>query len=257
MKTKQLWVSFFAVCFLALQQPVPVHAGFFLFNIIQDIFKGGAKTNKTQEQTNSPNQQIIKYGMKNSQVVLIQQHLIKAAYLRGSADGVFGYQTQQAVLAFQKDSGLTADGIVGLKTFTALKNFKGKKPVAKTPNTSPVKQKPQPARSVKPKPKPPVNKEVPAYLYELPMIATAYTRYDEGCTDYTYNGTYLRRGLVAVDPNIIPLGTRLYIPGYGEALADDIGGAIQGNRIDLAMDTLDEAFDWGVQHTTVYVLSNG
>ncbi|MPN17860.1 Cell wall-binding protein YocH [bioreactor metagenome] len=86
------------------------------------------------------------------------------------------------------------------------------------------------------------------------MVATAYTRYDEGCGDYTYRGTYLRRGLVAVDPDVIPLGTKLYIPGYGHAMADDIGGAIQGNRIDLAMDTLNEAYNFGIRNVTVYVL---
>ncbi len=86
------------------------------------------------------------------------------------------------------------------------------------------------------------------------MLATAYTRYDEGSTDYTYRGSYLRKGLCAVDPNIISFGIKLYIPGYGEAIADDIGGAIQGNRIDLAMDTVDEAFGWGAQNVTVYVL---
>ena len=127
-----------------------------------------------------------------------------------------------------------------------------KKAAVKTPEKSakPPKEVAKPPKTVTP----PVNNGVPSYLYSLPMIATAYTRYDEGCTDYTYNGTYLRRGLVAVDPDVIPLGTRLYVPGYGEALADDIGGAIQGNRIDLAMDTLDEAFNWGVNHVTVYVL---
>jgi 3D (Asp-Asp-Asp) domain-containing protein len=86
------------------------------------------------------------------------------------------------------------------------------------------------------------------------MIATAYTRYDEGCTDYTYRGNYLKRGLVAVDPNVIPLGTKLYIPGYGHAVADDIGGAIKGNRIDLAMDSIDEAMQYGVRSVEVVIL---
>ncbi|MEM5767870.1 MAG: 3D domain-containing protein [Bacillota bacterium] len=43
---------------------------------------------------------------------------------------------------------------------------------------------------------------------------------------------------MAVDPNVIPLRSKLYVPGYGYASAEDIGGAIQGNRIDLFMDTL-------------------
>jgi peptidoglycan hydrolase-like protein with peptidoglycan-binding domain/3D (Asp-Asp-Asp) domain-containing protein len=95
---------------------------------------------------------------------------------------------------------------------------------------------------------------LPANWYPIRLEATAYTRYDEGCTDYTYRGNYLRTGMVAVDPKVIPLGTRLFIPGYGYGIADDIGGAIQGYRIDLAMDTLAEAYAYGRRHITVYII---
>jgi 3D (Asp-Asp-Asp) domain-containing protein/peptidoglycan hydrolase-like protein with peptidoglycan-binding domain len=95
---------------------------------------------------------------------------------------------------------------------------------------------------------------LPANWYPIRLEATAYTRYDEGCTDYTYRGNYLRPGMVAVDPKVIPLGTRLFIPGYGYGIADDIGGAIQGYRIDLAMDTLAEAYAYGRRHITVYII---
>lgn len=125
----------------------------------------------------------------------------------------------------------------------ALKNFKGTRPKS----APPLPRKPAYNPPAKPG-------GVPEYLYAVPMLVTAYTRYDEDCTDYTYQGTYLRRGLCAVDPDIIPLGTRLYVPGYGEALADDIGGAINGHHIDLAMDSQDEAFEWGRRNVTVYVL---
>ena len=53
---------------------------------------------------------------------------------------------------------------------------------------------------------------------------------------------------------MIPLGTRLYIEGYGEAIADDTGGAIVGNRIDLGMDSRDEALDFGRQDVVVHIL---
>ena len=64
----------------------------------------------------------------------------------------------------------------------------------------------------------------------------------------------MRRGLVATDPRIIPMGTRLYIEGYGYAIADDTGGAIRGHKIDLAVDTLTEAYQIGRRQMTVYIL---
>lgn len=60
--------------------------------------------------------------------------------------------------------------------------------------------------------------------------------------------------MVAVDPSVIPLGTQLYIEGYGYAVAADTGGAINGNHIDLAMDSVSEALDFGRQQVVVHVL---
>ena len=86
------------------------------------------------------------------------------------------------------------------------------------------------------------------------MNASAYSAYDPGNGHYTYGGTYLRKGIIAVDPTVIPLGTRVFIPGYGYAIADDIGGAIKGNRIDMAFASHGEAMDFGRQQVTVYIL---
>ena len=222
--------------------PAPAHASFFLFNIIHDIFSGG--NSKTTAATSvSHRNSTIKYGMRGGDVAVLQQYLIKSKYLSGTPNGVYDHQTLQAVKAFQRDSKLTDDGLVEIKTMSALRNFHGTRPSNSNMSIS------------KPTYHPPINTNgVPSYLSTISLIATAYTRYDEGCTDYTYRGSYLHKGLCAVDPGVIPLGTRLYVPGYGEALADDIGGAIQGNRIDLAMDTLDEAFDFGRRSINVYVL---
>ena len=63
-----------------------------------------------------------------------------------------------------------------------------------------------------------------------------------------------QRGVVAVDPSVIPLGTRLYIPGYGMAVAADTGGAIVGDRIDLCMESYGEAMDFGRRTIKVYIL---
>lgn len=92
------------------------------------------------------------------------------------------------------------------------------------------------------------------YSGVLTMEATAYTGWDPGCTGITAMGLAATHGVVAVDPDVIPLGTRLYIPGYGPAIAGDTGGAIIGNRIDLCMDSYDEAMAFGRRYVTVYIM---
>lgn len=84
-----------------------------------------------------------------------------------------------------------------------------------------------------------------AYL----MRATAY------CIPggITKTGAPVQWGVVAVDPNVIPLGSRVYVDGYGSARALDTGGLIQGNRIDLYMDSEAAASSWGVRYVLVYI----
>jgi 3D (Asp-Asp-Asp) domain-containing protein len=67
----------------------------------------------------------------------------------------------------------------------------------------------------------------------------------------TATGMPVGRGVVAVDPSVIPLGTRLSIPGYGEAVAADVGGAVRGNTIDLWFPTLAQARAWGRRTVTI------
>ena len=86
------------------------------------------------------------------------------------------------------------------------------------------------------------------------MEASAYLAGDGDGAGITATGVSAVRGIAAVDPDVIPLGTRLFIPGYGEAIAADTGGAIIGNKIDLVMDSYGEAMDFGRQDVTVYVL---
>jgi 3D (Asp-Asp-Asp) domain-containing protein len=86
------------------------------------------------------------------------------------------------------------------------------------------------------------------------MVATAYTASCGGCSGITASGRPAGHGIVAVDPRFIPLGSRLYIPGYGHAIAGDTGGAIKGNRIDLGFNSLRDALLFGRRAITVYVL---
>lgn len=88
-------------------------------------------------------------------------------------------------------------------------------------------------------------------------VVTAYTKDDPGMDGrgITYTGTKARRGVAAVDPEVIPLGSVLFVPGYGYARAEDTGGAIKGNRIDLYFESKDEAIKWGKKRLSVEVFS--
>ncbi|MFN2459713.1 MAG: 3D domain-containing protein [Candidatus Velthaea sp.] len=88
----------------------------------------------------------------------------------------------------------------------------------------------------------------------LNMVATAYSSQCVGCSGFTRIGRRAGHGIVAVDPHVIPLGTRLFIPGYGRALAGDTGGAIRGKRIDLGFDSHGDALTFGRRQVVVYVL---
>ncbi len=86
--------------------------------------------------------------------------------------------------------------------------------------------------------------------------ATAYTSdpRENGGWNVTAIGTKIRRGVIAVDPRVIPLRTRVYVEGYGFATAEDTGGAIKGNRIDVVMDTKRQSRNWGVRNVKIYIL---
>lgn len=86
------------------------------------------------------------------------------------------------------------------------------------------------------------------------MEATAYYPTDGSSHGLTATGIPARYGIVAVDPAVIPLGTRLYIPGYGLALAADTGGDIVGDRIDLCMEDYEATWQFGRRLVKVYIL---
>jgi len=96
---------------------------------------------------------------------------------------------------------------------------------------------------------------------EWSLTATAYYAFGSGGNDINGNGITAtglraRKGIVAVDPRIIPLGTKLYIPGYGEALAADTGGWIKNDRIDLCFESLEECFRFGRRKIRVYLVED-
>lgn len=102
--------------------------------------------------------------------------------------------------------------------------------------------------------------EVLTYTDTATLRATAYTQTDKGCDGVTATGTNVRRGTVAVDPRYIPYGTRMFIQSvsgtyvYGIAVAEDCGGDIKGDRIDLYLPTYEECREFGRRVCTVYFL---
>ena len=113
--------------------------------------------------------------------------------------------------------------------------------VAEAPvQEAPVQETPAPEQA-------PQNEERGSYT--TTMEATAYT----ATGNRTATGTVPKRGTVAVDPDVIPLGTEMYIEGYGNGVAEDTGGAVKGNIIDLYMDSEQEALEWGRRPVNVTI----
>ncbi|PWA12703.1 peptidoglycan-binding protein [Pueribacillus theae] len=93
---------------------------------------------------------------------------------------------------------------------------------------------------------------------ELTVTATAYTANCPGCSGVTATGINLKANpnqkVIAVDPNVIPLGTKVWVEGYGEAIAGDTGGAIKGNKIDVFIPSKQAASNWGIKKVKIKVL---
>ena len=141
-------------------------------------------------------------GMNGSAVQSVQYMLMDTGYLAGGADGIFGSATEDAVKRFQADYGLDVDGIVGSQTMAALSEASGREA--------------------------PAEEGVGSYQRRIVMDASAYTADDPGNSGFTATGLRLRRGMVSVDPDVIPLGSQLYIEGYGYATAEDTGRLYRG-----------------------------
>lgn len=172
----------------------------------------------------------LSWGSNGSEVVQLQKTLTNKGYWCGPVDGIFGPLTYQGVISFQQDASLAVDGIVGPATRQALGlNSTGDTTVSRAGSGR-----------------------------VLTMVATAYDgSYACNYPYYgapSYIGLPLQHGIVAVDPNVIPMGTKLYVEGYGEAIAADQGNAIKGNRIDLFYDNHQEALDYGIKTVKVTIL---
>lgn len=180
--------------------------------------------------------QTLQTGMEGQDIYELQAKLIDLGYSNLNVDGIFGETTEQAVINFQQAHNLTADGVAGEET---LQTLQGGRRVETSRGQAPGR-----------------------YKRALDIKATAYAAgpHDNGkWGNLTHMGTQVRPGVIAVDPDVIPLGSRVYIEFadgnsmYG--VAEDTGGAIKGNRIDIAMHSVDKAYDFGIQNVKVYVLN--
>lgn len=202
--------------------------------------------------------ELLSEGSKNADVRFVQNHLKKMGFYRGNIDSIFGPLTKDGVIRFQKKNQITVDGIVGPETYRTLlkvlehKDSRQSSRPAAAPKKKPVGAKAhqvsQPAHRAK----------VVNTVKEFYANSTAYTASCSGCSGITATGLNLVKNpnakVVAVDPSVIPLGTKLYIDGYGYAVAADTGGSIRGQRIDLFFKDNSDALKWGRRTVKVKVL---
>lgn len=130
---------------------------------------------------------------------------------------------------------------------------------AQTTQTAPT-QKPNVSQPVEqPKEEVQVSSAEEETVKEMTVTATAYTAYCTGCSGTTAIGIDLRTNpnqrVIAVDPRVIPLGTKVWVEGYGEAIAGDTGGAIKGNKIDVFIPSQENALAWGVKTVKIKILN--
>ena len=94
---------------------------------------------------------------------------------------------------------------------------------------------------------------------EISVSSTAYTASCVGCSGVTSTGIDLRANpnqkVISVDPTVIPLGSRVWVEGYGEAIAGDTGGSIKGNKIDIYMQSKQDAINWGRKTVKVRIIN--
>ena len=161
-------------------------------------------------------------GASGKKVIRLQNRLLLHGYDPGTVDGVYGEGTEDAVRRFQEEQELEETGIADDDVWDRLENM----PVFSG-----------------------------SYKKMFHMRSTAYTPNDGGGEGRTALGGYAGKGHAAVDPEVIPLGSIVFIEGYGYAVCDDIGGAIHGNIIDVGVDTYDQAYQWGTKtRVTVYLV---
>ncbi|HET7580195.1 MAG TPA: peptidoglycan-binding protein [Bacillales bacterium] len=199
----------------------------------------------------------LKQGSHGKIVKDLQKQLQQLNYYDGKLDGIYGPLTEKAVKAFQKANEIAVDGIVGPDTYAALiqnpvlassSNPSSRKTVVESVSTGlDHSMEKKDSRST-------VKKDVSrttdqGNVKTFYVESTAYTAHCAGCSGITATGINLLQNpgarVIAVDPDVIPLGSTVWVEGYGYAVAGDTGGAINGRRIDVFIPSQSKAMHWG------------
>ncbi|MFJ7934766.1 3D domain-containing protein [Sporosarcina sp. NPDC096371] len=115
-----------------------------------------------------------------------------------------------------------------------------------------------PKAAVKAVSKTPSRSDSDKVVKEFTVSASAFTANCNGCGGVTATGINLKSNpdmkVIAVDPKVIKLGTKVHVEGYGYAIAGDTGGSIKGNKIDVFFPTKNEAYKWGRKNVKIKIL---
>jgi 3D (Asp-Asp-Asp) domain-containing protein len=122
-----------------------------------------------------------------------------------------------------------------------------------------VKKAAAPKKAVKSAAKTPSRSDTDNVVKEFTVSASAFTANCNGCSGITKTGVNLKSNpdmkIIAVDPSVIKLGTKVFVEGYGYAIAGDTGSAIKGNKIDVFFPTKEEAYKWGRKNVKIKILN--
>lgn len=200
----------------------------------------------------------------SEQVNKVEEYTIK----QGDTLGVIAKEHGVSVASLKVWNGLSGDLIITGQTLT-LKE--GNQPVSKqavkqtqtaapkqAASTTPTQAAPVAKQAAQPAPVKQTAQPKAAEGKKITVSTTAYTAECHGCSGVTATGMDLNNNrnakVIAVDPSVIPLGTKVHVPGYGTAIAADTGGAIKGNKIDIHVPTTNEALNWGRRSVTITIL---
>ncbi|MFF2754953.1 3D domain-containing protein [Psychrobacillus sp. NPDC058041] len=179
-------------------------------------------------------------------LIIIIALLVSGANTSLAASSTYTVQKGDTLYKIAKSQKVS---IADLKSWNKLKsdNIQPKQKLVLSPNGNVAKTK-NPSRS----------DSEDKVVKEFIVSASAFTGNCNGCSGITSTGINLKRNpdikVIAVDPDVIKLGTKVYVEGYGYAIAGDTGAGIKGNKIDVFFSSTSEAYKWGRKNVKIKIL---